>query len=189
MVAEAIPVPAPPVSPKRLPEKSLVGINRCCRVADCFFLLSAIFFQFAYCPWLYVSNMFQGYVFIGYAICTFVLWYATAAMAYRSRSTSDLITAFFFVAIPGLGALVFLAIRLGLWDKMVENGYRPGLIGFSLDPEQRRIMATDPEYTPSLKFELDGSRRKTVFSLTEVTFFLGAISLLAPAILIPVMSG
>ena len=92
--------------------------------------------------------------------------------------------AFFVVPIPGFGALAFLAIRLGLWDMMVENGYKPRLISFSPDHAQRRAMAADPEYCPSLKFELDGSSRQTVFSLTEFTFFFGAIAILAPAIVI-----
>lgn len=180
-VAEAISVPAS--SPKkngRLTEKTLAAISRCCCVADCSFLLTVICFQMSYCPWYNVSYMFQQHVLIAYTVFSFLLWFAVVAIAFRTLVAGDIFMAFFLLPIPGLGALVFLAIRLGLAEKMVQNGFRPRLFGFARDSEQRRAMEADPEYRPNVKFELDGSKRKKVFSLCDITFILGTICVVVP---------
>jgi len=181
MVAEAISVPGP--SRKRtgrLTEKTLAAISRCCCVADVSFLVTVICFQLAYFPWFPTSYMFKQYVLVASVVFTFLLWFAMVAIAFRTLAAGDIFMSFFLLPIPGLGALIFLAIRLGLAETMVKNGFRPQLFGFARDADQRSAMEADPDYRPNAKFELDGSKRKKVFSLCDISFILGVICMLGP---------
>ncbi len=161
----------------RLSGNALQKINRYTCAADCFYFLSVVCWMMMF-AW-FTSYMFQQYVLIAYAVVVFVLWFSTCAASLTSKNYAAAIAAVFVLPIPLLGTLIFLVARLLVKKTMINNGYRPRLIGFALDEEERKAMDADPLYYPSEKFHIDGSKRSQVYSLGECTLFLPILCLLA----------
>lgn len=121
-------------------------------------------------------------LFFGSALAA---WFCFAWMV-LSCDDVDLVSiaAVVLYPIPIFGSLLFFLFKQRANRFMIWNGYRPGLVGATMDSEEIRLMNEDCNYRPAAKYHVDGSKRRIAWSLSD-WFFVVGICTVVFAIVIP----
>ena len=86
--------------------------------------------------------------------------------------------------IPLFGSLLFFLFKQRANRFLIWNGQRPGFLGATPDAEEIRLMNEDCNYRPTIVYQVNGSKRRLAWSLTD-WFFITLVSTVVFAIAIP----